>query len=272
MFCNKCGTNVPDGADFCPNCGADLRAFKSSTPMMDIPIAEAPDDAESDTTVLTADMSGPLTMEDAPKTEGFSDVQPEAAPAEPEVRQHQPQVPEGMVVTPAPVTGSSILSDSSVAPVGDTAQQEAPAPAPEPVQPAVPETPVAPVAPAPAPVQQVAPAPQQVYTQQQPAYDQMNNYAQPQGGVTVINQVASDNQEKLITPWGYIGYSFLFSIPLVGLILLFVWGFGGSSTRNLKNYCRAQLLMMLIVFVIWLVVIIISVITGAAILQGLDQY
>ena len=269
MFCNKCGTNVPDGADFCPNCGADLRAFKSSgTPMMDIPIAEAPDDAESDTTVLTADMSGPLTMEDVPKTEGFADVQPEAAPAEPEIRQHQPQVPEGMVVTPAPVTGSSILSDSSVVPVGDTAQKEAPAP--EPVQPAVPETPVAPVAPAPAPVQQVAPAPQQVYTQQQPAYDQMNNYAQPQGGVTVINQMAPDNQEKLITPWGYIGYSFLFGIPIVGLILLFVWGFGGSSTRNLKNYCRAQLLMMLIVFVIWLIILLISVATGAAILQGLD--
>ncbi len=268
MFCNKCGANVPDGADFCPNCGADLRAFKSSgTPMMDIPIAEAPDDAESDTTVLTADMSGPLTMEDVPKTEGFADVQPEAAPAEPEIRQHQPQVPEGMVVTPAPVTGSSILSDSSVVPVGDKPQQEAPAPAPAPVQPAVPETPVAqPVAPTPV----AAPAPQQVYAQQQPAYDQMNNYAQPQGGVTVINQMSSDSQEKLITPWGYIGYSFLFGIPIVGIILLFVWGFGGSSTKNLKNYCRAQLLMILIVFVIWLIILLISVATGAAILGSMD--
>ena len=176
MFCNMCGTNVPDNADFCPNCGADLRAFKQETPsepaaavpeaapvapevpeaapvepqlssaetspMMDIPIAEAPDDAEADTTVLTADMSGPLTMEDAPQTEGFSSVQ------EPEVRQHQPQVPEGKVVTPAPVTGSSILSDESVAPVGPgPVPAPEPGPAPEPVPAPAPQA----AAPAPAP-------------------------------------------------------------------------------------------------------------------------
>jgi hypothetical protein len=288
-----CGTNVPDNADFCPNCGADLRAFKQETPnesaaavpeaapvapevpeaapvepqlssaetspMMDIPIAEAPDDAEADTTVLTADMSGPLTMEDAPQTEGFSSVQ------EPEVRQHQPQVPEGKVVTPAPVTGSSILSDESVAPVGPApVPTPEPGPAPEPVPAPAPQA----AAPAPAPAPQPAP--------QQNPY-QANAYGQPQPGqqgVTVINQMAPagvPEEFTPISPWGYVGYSLLFTcIPLVSLILLFVFAFGATKNINVKNFAKSYLLIYLITIIIWIVILIISAITGAAILSGLD--
>ena len=283
MFCNMCGNNVPDNADFCPNCGADLRAFKQETtsepaaavpeaapvepqlssaetsPMMDIPIAEAPDDAEADTTVLTADMSGPLTMEDAPQTEGFSSVQ------EPEVRQHQPQVPEGKVVTPAPVTGSSILSDESVAPVGPAQMPTPePGPAPEPVPAPAPQA----AAPAPAPAPQPAP--------QQNPY-QANAYGQPQPGqqgVTVINQMAPagvPEEFTPISPWGYVGYSLLFTaIPLVSLILLFVFAFGATKNINVKNFAKSYLLIYLITIIIWIVILIISAITGAAILSGLD--
>ena len=283
MFCNMCGTNVPDNADFCPNCGADLRAFKQETPsesatavpeaapvepqlssaetspMMDIPIAEAPDDAEADTTVLTADMSGPLTMEDAPQTEGFSSVQ------EPEVRQHQPQVPEGKVVTPAPVTGSSILSDESVVPVGPAPMPTPePGPAPEPVPAPAPQA----AAPAPAPAPQPAP--------QQNPY-QANAYGQPQPGqqgVSVINQMAPagvPEEFTPISPWGYVGYSLLFTaIPLVSLILLFVFAFGATKNINVKNFAKSYLLIYLITIIIWVVILIISAITGFAIFSGLD--
>ena len=298
MFCNMCGTNVPDNADFCPNCGADLRAFKQETPsesaaavpeaapvapevpeaapvepqlssaetspMMDIPIAEAPDDAEADTTVLTADMSGPLTMEDAPQTEGFSSVQ------EPEVRQHQPQVPEGKVVTPAPVTGSSILSDESVAPVGPApVPTPEPGPAPEPVPAPAPQA----AAPAPNPA---APAPAPQPAAQQNPY-QANAYGQPQPGqqgVPVINQMAPagvPEEFTPISPWGYVGYSLLFTaIPLVSLILLFVFAFGATKNINVKNFAKSYLLIYLITIIIWIVILIISAITGAAILSGLD--
>ncbi len=67
---------------------------------------------------------------------------------------------------------------------------------------------------------------------------------------------------KPISPWGYIGYNFLFSIPLVGLVLLFVYAFGGSTNRNLKNYARSILIMMAIVIVLY---IILFVILGAGI-------
>jgi hypothetical protein len=240
---------------------------------MDIPIADAPevDAAEADTTVLTADMSGPLTMDDAPKSNSFEDIKPEEpdAPVQAEEnmpREHQPQVPEGKVVTPAPVTGSSILSDDSVAP-----QQPAPQAAPMDQQ----------VAPQPAPVPQQqmnqqpyqAPQPAPTYADQQGG----NQYGQgymPQGGpgVTVVNQIAPAVQEKLISPLGYIGYTILFNIPIVGLIFMFVWGFGSSSTQNLKNYARSYLIMMLIGVILWIIIAIISAIFGLAITDALSNY
>jgi len=294
-----CGTSLPDGTDFCPNCGTDLRQFKqqpadavqqpvdteqqpadkepqqisaeSTTPMMDIPIADAPDevDPESGTTVLTADMSGPLTSTEAPQ--GFTDTNTAdpfaSATAEPvaptavseqlvaeDVKQHQPQAPEGKVVTPAPVTGSSILSDDSVAPV-------------------IPTVPAQPL-----------PQAQNVSN----SFNQENNFARAEGqqynqnpymsaggqGVTVINQMGSGaipEDYKPISPWGYIGYTLIFSIPIVGLIMMFVWGFGATN-KNLKNFARSYLIIMLISVVLSIIILLISAITGAAILGGLSDY
>ncbi|MBQ8133298.1 MAG: zinc-ribbon domain-containing protein [Clostridia bacterium] len=65
-----------------------------------------------------------------------------------------------------------------------------------------------------------------------------------------------------ITPWGYIGYMILFSIPLVGLIMLFVYGFGSNTNVNLKNFSRAYLILMLIAVIIWVVMIILTAALG----------
>ena len=42
-----------------------------------------------------------------------------------------------------------------------------------------------------------------------------------------------------ISAWGYIGYSLLFAIPLVGLILAIVFAFSGSGSINRRNFARA---------------------------------
>lgn len=44
---------------------------------------------------------------------------------------------------------------------------------------------------------------------------------------------------KPITMWGYFGYEILFSIPLIGFILLLVFAFGGTRNKNLKNFARS---------------------------------
>ena len=40
---------------------------------------------------------------------------------------------------------------------------------------------------------------------------------------------------KPISMWGYLGYQLLFSIPLIGFILLVVFSLGGTKNINLKN-------------------------------------
>lgn len=308
MFCNMCGANIPDGADFCPNCGADLRAFKqpqpaeqaaqeaakqvaqeaaeaaanaepeqisaaSTTPMMDIPIADAPDelDPESGTTVLTADMSGPLTSSSEPS--GFAEAaEPEATaseilvsqqvagqvagpapesaePIKDEAHQHEFQAPEGKIVTPAPVTGSSILSDSNVV----QSQVETPA-----------QGQSFNAAQAAAPVQTA---------QQASSYNQYMPAGGAQG-TTVINQMQSGEvpeSYRPISPWGYLGYTLLFNIPIVGLILMFVWGFGDTN-KNLKNYARFFLLTLLISLIISIIIGVITAIMGVTIFGALSDY
>lgn len=57
---------------------------------------------------------------------------------------------------------------------------------------------------------------------------------------------------KPISAWGYVGYQLLFSIPIVGFILLIVFSFDNSSI-NRRNFARSY-------FCIWLIAIIILVI------------
>ncbi|HET8886231.1 MAG TPA: hypothetical protein VFM70_07775 [Salinimicrobium sp.] len=42
------------------------------------------------------------------------------------------------------------------------------------------------------------------------------------------------------------------AIPIVGLIMLFVWGFGSSTNTNKSNWAKATLLWMLVITVLYL--------------------
>ena len=45
----------------------------------------------------------------------------------------------------------------------------------------------------------------------------------------------------------------ILALPLIGLIMLFVWGFGSSGNINRRNYCRATLILALIIFALTLI-------------------
>lgn len=63
-----------------------------------------------------------------------------------------------------------------------------------------------------------------------------------------------------ISMWGYFGYEILFSIPLVGFILLLVFSFGGTRNINVRNFARSYFC-----FLILAVIIIIALaVTGVA--------
>lgn len=96
------------------------------------------------------------------------------------------------------------------------APASAPAPQPQPQQYA-------------APNYQYAPQPQPNYYQQAPAAD------------TAPLRVGQ-----------YIGMFLIFCIPLVNIIMLFVWAFSSGTNLNKKNFARAYLIIVAVVIVLYL--------------------
>ena len=75
-------------------------------------------------------------------------------------------------------------------------------------------------------------------------------------------------QFRPISAWGYIGYSFLFAIPLVGLILAIEFACSNENI-NRRNYARSMLLGIVIAIVL---VLIISLCFGISITQLANSY
>lgn len=65
---------------------------------------------------------------------------------------------------------------------------------------------------------------------------------------------AETNEYTPISMWGYFGYQILFSIPVVGFILLIVFSFGGTANKNLRNFARSYFC-----FVILLVILVLAI-------------
>ena len=53
-----------------------------------------------------------------------------------------------------------------------------------------------------------------------------------------------------ISMWGYFGYELLFSIPVVGFIILVIIALGGSSNVNVKNFARSKFCVVIIYLII----------------------
>ena len=70
------------------------------------------------------------------------------------------------------------------------------------------------------------------YQQQYQQYPQ-NQYQQ---------QYAEDTKEEPLSVGQWILTILVMSIPLVNLIMLFVWGFGSEGNKGRANFCKAQLI------------------------------
>lgn len=89
-------------------------------------------------------------------------------------------------------------------------------------------------------------------------YGQQNLYSQqayttPPQQVVYNQRITKENlpyEFQPISMWGYFGYELLFSIPLVGFILLLVFSFGGTKNKNLKNFARSYFCFMIVIIVL----------------------
>ncbi|MBR2743918.1 MAG: ABC transporter permease [Clostridia bacterium] len=70
-------------------------------------------------------------------------------------------------------------------------------------------------------------------------------------------------QYKPISAWGYVGYQILFSIPLVGFILLIVFAVSDSNI-NRRNFARSYFCVLLLTILIVIITIVILMLTGVS--------
>ena len=72
------------------------------------------------------------------------------------------------------------------------------------------------------------------------------------------NNLQITEKEEVLTIGQWLLTTFVISIPLVGIIMIFVWGFG-QGNKNRANFCKAML--------VWFVIsIVFSILFGAAII------
>ena len=76
-------------------------------------------------------------------------------------------------------------------------------------------------------------------------------------------------QYRPLSPWAYFGYSLLFSIPLVGFILLIVFSFSNENI-NRRNFARSFFCALLIGVIIFVVMLVLGLVLGVS-MDALDH-
>ncbi|MDG5472038.1 hypothetical protein P6709_09770 [Jeotgalibacillus sp. ET6] len=79
---------------------------------------------------------------------------------------------------------------------------------------------------------------------------------------TASNYPANHDHKEMTTK-SWVGTLFLLMIPLVNLVLLFVWGFGSEEGQR-KKYSRAMLIVTGILLVVYIVVLVLFFMLAAA--------
>ena len=107
-----------------------------------------------------------------------------------------------------------------------------------------------------------APAKPSVEQPVQPVY---NNPAPP------VQPVPQKPEQKLMGPWGYIGWNILFSIPLVGFILLIVFSLDDNNL-NRRNFARSYWCSLIVGFALFaLILVLIFAFGGTDLLEEIAR-
>lgn len=85
-------------------------------------------------------------------------------------------------------------------------------------------------------------------------------YQQPVN--TVYVNKPDVHYDEHVSVGGWIGRWLVMCIPIVNIIMLFVWAFGGSRKYSLKTWARARLLLALIVIIALLITVIVLAVSG----------
>lgn len=104
--------------------------------------------------------------------------------------------------------------------------------------------------------------------QQPPVYTQPTNAG---FGTYAQTPMRGYHPDEHVSTWGWIGRWLLMCIPILNIVLLLVWGFGGSSKRSLVTWARAQLVLTLISVIIAVIAAIIMAVNGVNIFESIQH-
>ncbi|MBQ4105871.1 MAG: zinc-ribbon domain-containing protein [Clostridia bacterium] len=80
----------------------------------------------------------------------------------------------------------------------------------------------------------------------------------PQAPVSITNENQLPDKFKPMGAWSYFGHSLLFSIPVVGTILLIIFALGGTRNINKRNFARSYFCGYLLIAIIAIILIILA--------------
>ena len=236
--CPVCQKFVTDQAKFCYYCGASLLNIEPPAPAPEI--EPQPVEAVAEPVAETIEEPVAETVEEAveaveePVMETVEETVEAVEEPVAEAVEEAVEEPVERAFEPEPVEEPVVETIEEPAPV----EEPIPEPAVEPI--------VTPVA---APVQEPVAAPVQTPPPQ-----------------TVVQ--ATDSR-SLMTTAGYIFTTILFSIPIIGLIFMIVWGCGKPKNISRKRFSLACLIMWLIGVIIFLIVAVFLLICFSDKIQGL---
>ena len=85
-----------------------------------------------------------------------------------------------------------------------------------------------------------------------------------------VDEFDIPKEYKPISMWGYFGYEVLFVLPVIGLICILIFSFGGTKNVNLRNFARSQFC---IIIVILLIAGLVCLVAGVdLLLRAVSQY
>ncbi len=93
--------------------------------------------------------------------------------------------------------------------------------------------------------------------------DRQNSPASRQKPAQTVTVPEIDKNGKRVSTWGFVGVFYLMMIPVVNLILLLIWAFGGAKRRTLISFARACFLVLLInVVLVSALIIVLFIVSG----------
>ncbi|MBQ4245186.1 MAG: zinc ribbon domain-containing protein [Clostridia bacterium] len=132
--------------------------------------------------------------------------------------------------------------------------------------------------------QSTAQSAQQEYYQQQPVYNQQQYYSDPSQGGYYSSPAAQPMypdpaqypancppQFKPLSPWGYLGYSILFMLGPIGLIICIVFAFDNDNI-NRRNFARSRLYAILVALGLAAVIGLLALLLGVSIFGLLEGF